>query len=787
MIPLPLLLGLSLLAQPADDPLPAGAIARIGSTRLRHDKMVIGIAFSPDSKTVASSGWDNLVRLWDAKTGKQIRQFEGHQKPIYGVAFSPDGNLLVSNGQETTIRVWDVASGKQLLVLTGHNSAHSRFAFTPDGKYLASGGEDKLVHLWDPIKGTLIRSFVGHENKVSAVHISPNGKVVASGGWDQTVRLWDVATGKQLHKFGPLDGNMAGVHFSADGKRLASSSYGGSVYLFDMETDKQLHQLRGHSGSVWPVAFAPDGKTVASGGADGAIILWDPTTGQQKKKLLGHSDGVARLAFAPDGSALASAGHDHTVRLWNPKTGEELLPSVRHAGAVDVVVLSPDGKLLVTAGHDRVLRLWDANSGQHLGSLTGHANMVKSVIFMPDGKQLLSVANQEGIILWDLASRKEVRRYKTEASIAMTLSPDGKTIAAAAGIKLLRWDVATGEPKRDVECLRNNITKAAWSPDGRVIAVVGAGVEFFDVAAERWRKPGRGPSGDVHGLVFSADSRLLLMQANTGMLMLLETATGDERLRLDGLPAAPGTVWKLAAPDGRFIFVTLDGWLRVCDMRTGRVLAERRGLEKGITSIALSPDGNRLVTGLENRTALIWDISELMKKKAEPPALTQRKPEELWAALAGSNATEANEAIQAMCMMPAAVIKLVRERLWTDMPADPMRVTKLIAQLDDRRFQKREQAMHDLLQMGTAVEAALRKAAESDISLDAKRRIKTILDGMGLIVLTQEQVFAVRVVEVLELSGTVEAKKLLSELANGQAESRVTEEAKLALTRLNRR
>jgi WD40 repeat protein len=783
----PILLGLTLLAQAPDDPLPAGAIARIGTTRLRHDKMVIGIAYSPDSKTVASSGWDNLIRLWDAKTGKQIRQFEGHQQAIYGVAFSPDGKLLVSNGQENTIRVWEVATGKQLRMLSGHQSAHSRFVFTPDGKYLLSGGADNKVHLWDPVKGTLLRSFTGHENKVSAVHVSPDGKVLASGGWDKTIRLWEVATTKELFKFGPLDGNLAGVHFSPDGKKLAASTYGGSVYLYDLETDKQLHQMRGHSGAVWPVVFAPDGKTVASGGADASIIFWDPATGQEKKKLLGHTEGVARLAFAPDGSTLASASHDNTVRLWNPKTGEELLPSVRHAGAVNVAVLSPDGKLLVTGGHDRVLRLWDAASGKPVGSLSGHANPVKSAVFMPDGKQLLSSANQEGIILWDLASRKEVRRYKTDASIAMTLSPDGKTIAAAAGIKLLRWDVATGEAKRDVECFRTNITKAVWSPDGRLIAVVGAGVEFFDVAAERWHKPGRGPSGDVHGLVFSPDSRLLLVRSDSGMLMVLETATGDQRLRLDGQHAAPATVRELAAPDGRFAVVSLDGLMRLGDMRTGQVLGERRGLEKTITSVVLSPDGSRLVTGLENRTALIWDVAELMKKKAEPPAGQALKtPDELWASLAGSNASEAHESIQALRTMPDAVIGLVRKRLWTEMPADPMRVAKLITQLDDRRFHKREQAMRELQAMGTAVEAALKKVAETDISLDAKRRIKTLLEGMGLIVPTQEQVFAVRMVEVLELIGTGEAKKLLGELANGQAETRVTEEAKLALARLKR-
>src|SRR3954452_20467264 len=127
------------------DPLPPGAVARVGTTRLRHDRMVIGLAYSPDGKYIASAGWDNLVRLWDAKTGKEVRRFEGHKGPVYGVTFSPDGKRLVSNGQELTIRVWEVATGKLLRELSGHNSPHARFVFTPDGKHLISGGENKAA------------------------------------------------------------------------------------------------------------------------------------------------------------------------------------------------------------------------------------------------------------------------------------------------------------------------------------------------------------------------------------------------------------------------------------------------------------------------------------------------------------------------------------------------------------------------------------------------------------------------------------------------------------------
>src|SRR5262249_6882066 len=86
------------------EPLPAGSRARLGTPRLRHAAMVIGVAYAPDGKTFASSGWDSVIRIWDAATGREIRRFVASTLPIYSVAYTPDGKYLGSAGQEKIIR-----------------------------------------------------------------------------------------------------------------------------------------------------------------------------------------------------------------------------------------------------------------------------------------------------------------------------------------------------------------------------------------------------------------------------------------------------------------------------------------------------------------------------------------------------------------------------------------------------------------------------------------------------------------------------------------------------------
>ena len=106
--------------KPADEPLPEGARARLGKSRLRHTGSVISVAFAPDGKLVASVGNDHLVRLWDPATGKEVRQLKGHLGGVESVAFAPDGKTLITGSYDHTLRLWETATGKELRRFEGH-------------------------------------------------------------------------------------------------------------------------------------------------------------------------------------------------------------------------------------------------------------------------------------------------------------------------------------------------------------------------------------------------------------------------------------------------------------------------------------------------------------------------------------------------------------------------------------------------------------------------------------------------------------------------------------------
>ncbi|RKU20000.1 hypothetical protein C6503_06970 [Candidatus Poribacteria bacterium] len=159
-----------------------------------HTDNVTSVAFSYDSRTLASSSVDNTVRLWDVVTDAHKATFTGHTDTVVSVAFSPDGSLLASGSDDNTIILWDIDTGEPRTTIVAHTTGVNDVVFSPDGKTLASCGyrDDTTVKLWDVDTGALKTTFFGHTYGITEIAFSPDGQTLASGSWDGIVLLWDL-------------------------------------------------------------------------------------------------------------------------------------------------------------------------------------------------------------------------------------------------------------------------------------------------------------------------------------------------------------------------------------------------------------------------------------------------------------------------------------------------------------------------------------------------------------------------------------------------------------------
>jgi WD40 repeat protein len=316
----------------SDAPTFPGCVATLGG----HIEAIYGIAFSPDSKQVASASFDRTIKVWDAATGKEIKTLggsAGHQNLVLCVAYSPGGQWLASGGVDNTARIWKVP-GDVPTKNFAHPNLVDAVAFNPQGSLLATGCHDGAVRIWDVAKGQQVRQINAHTTPAAPIYCiawTPDGKQILTGSMDHSIKLWD-----------------------ADSRKL--------VREFKKFKEKDFE--KGHRDAVFCLALNPDGKTLASGSSDHTLKLWNLTTGTVIAELVNpklksgtgapataHPGWVYGLCFTPDGKYLISVGNapqnQGYLGVWDVaerklKSGKGLM-----TGPIYALALSPKGDLLV--------------------------------------------------------------------------------------------------------------------------------------------------------------------------------------------------------------------------------------------------------------------------------------------------------------------------------------------------------------------------------------------------------------------------------------------------------
>ena len=294
-----------------------------------HDDQIISAKFVPlDDNKVITASHDLKVRLWNANTGKLIREYGGFgsdrygNRRLYSLDVSSDGKYFLTTGTDYQIRIWSLESGELLKSWDGdqiYNCTDSGWCgatnarYSHDGKYIVTCDFGGKVKLWDS-NGDFLREYEGHSIEVNGIDISKDNKYIATGSHDKTIKLWDFGTGKLIHIF------------------------------------------EGHQNAVNQVSFAPDGNSIISASEDQTSKLWD-LQGKIILNLNGHGDAVRSAAFSPCGQYIITSSHDKKARIWDLK-GKIISTLEGHTAFLRSANFSPSGNNIVTASEDKTAKLW---------------------------------------------------------------------------------------------------------------------------------------------------------------------------------------------------------------------------------------------------------------------------------------------------------------------------------------------------------------------------------------------------------------------------------------------
>jgi serine/threonine protein kinase/WD40 repeat protein len=520
------------------------------------------IQFSPNSRYLAHSAEDGVVRLWELQSARSVLEFKRERRRA--IAFSPD-NRLFAVSEEAAVSCLRVADGSLLRrwktpdrphALEFHPDNH-RLAvgfksapivsiydvaeeapildlpvgpidrviptWHPGGRLMALAGTDPRIRIWDTIQRTNVAVLDGHAQRVTVLKFHPRGDILVSMSWDNSMRLWHPVPGRLIMRR-PA---MTWRGFSEDGRWAGvMSGPNGGTHLWGILPSPEFRTFVGGNASAESSPYegniSSDGTMLALGAEDG-VRLWD-IRGAQEIHWLAMQPTFSAL-FRKEGQELLTCGYAEGVRRW---------PIERDLGPGRSVRVGPPVKIPLPFRPERIA-------------------------LSADERYLAVVADREGTgqVLDLETGRTLVPSLRHSHSSVVAFSADAQHVATAGwhSERVRLWSATTGELVHKWE-LGAPGARIFFTPDCRELIVCRIkeftfhDVRELEVTRHLTRDDGLYP-GHV---AFTSDGKLMAMEMTPGVIDLKDAATSRTVARIEN-PAADGCTWMDFTPDGGQLLV----------------------------------------------------------------------------------------------------------------------------------------------------------------------------------------------------------------------------------------
>ncbi len=601
------------------DPLPEGAIQRLGTLKLRYSGSIGDLIYLADGRGVVALGknveiWDlatgamegsypvakgsitsldlgpdgatllvgeggGMVHVWDLATHEVKQSLDTGQSALTAARYSPDGTrVLVTRSSKPRIREFELADGTQTVEIDGKMHSFHEAIYSADGRSCfvnGSAGSNEVLAHYDLESGDLLNEWVkdyyAHRRSLA---LSPDGERVLIGSRHSATE-WLIDGYQALGKFSGHHGHaVTAVAYSGNPDELLTGSRDGSIRRWNrQQTDKPLLRWCPHNAYCTHIRVSPDGQWVLSYGS-GVVAETSIETGKSRLSWDRHDGPVECVTAVPAGvlaknQAVISGSTDETVRGWNILDGASAVTLEGANLGAYALAVAADGSRAAAGCKDGVIREYALPAGTLIRELKGHLGYIRCLAYTPDGQSLLSGAGDGRIHVWDMERDEPVRTMKEHLGgvLALGVSTDGTRLLSGGRDTTVRlWDLATGELLQTC----------------------------------------RGHRGWVQAVGFVGDATRAASVGRDGRMLLWNLQTGEQAVEMQ--PGGRLSALAVTA-DGASLFAGgSDGLITRWDVATGEKTSQLPGHRGAVTGLALCDNDTRLVSASEDTSLLVWDV-----------------------------------------------------------------------------------------------------------------------------------------------------------------------------------
>lgn len=292
-----------------------------------------------------------------------------------------DDAIIVTASDSNIVNVWDIKTGKLIKELEGHTSKVQVISISKDGKFIAIGFADCTIKLWDTKKFGLVQTLDPANVNVTAqrlqaivsITISKDSKIIAASYLDSTIKIWEVQTGKCILIAQETQMPLC-CTIDQKGTMIVSGGMDAKVIVRDLKVQDGVTDLYGHKDWVISIAISPNNRFVVTGSTDTNINIWDLKTNSYLKTLTGNTDNITCIDISDDSSLIVTGSWNGLIKVWDSSTGKCLKTfsncdvnlgessqaiEKKDNSYIRNIKIGHNNKYIIAISVDNILRIWN--------------------------------------------------------------------------------------------------------------------------------------------------------------------------------------------------------------------------------------------------------------------------------------------------------------------------------------------------------------------------------------------------------------------------------------------